>query len=112
MKFDRFRKTDLIVVTDNMNRDLRTINNRATIVEVARFTLSHKSDWKTPWAGTPIALIRANFYVGGKFIGDLGVGSNFRTAQGCDDFRSRSVSAKDRETIMNLLAVKDPYTGN
>ena len=111
MKLERLFQTNRIVITDNMNREIRTINDEATIGKITSFALSHSSGWETPWAGTPVALLRANFYIGEKFIGDLGVGSNFLTAQGCGFFQSRDVSAKDREIIMELLAVKDPYVG-
>ena len=111
MKLERLMQTDRIVITDNMNREMRTIKDEATIGKFTSFALSHRSGWETPWAGTPVALVRANFYIGGKFIGDLGVGSNFLTAQGCGGFQSSDISAKDREIIMRLLDVKDPYAG-
>jgi hypothetical protein len=109
MQFERLSKTDNIVITDNLNKKLRSINDEATINEIVNFALSHKTKWATPVAGTPVALLRANFYSNGKFIGDLGVGSNFLTAQGCGYFQSREVTSKDREMIMGLFSVKDPY---
>lgn len=109
MQFQRLTPTDRIVIIDNRNREIRTIQDQTKIGEITRFALSHASGWETPWAGTPVASVRANFYVGEKFIGDLGVGRNFLTAQGCSFFQSRKVSAKDREVILRLLAVKDPY---
>jgi hypothetical protein len=109
MQFERLSETDKIVISNNMNKEIRSINDRATISQIVNFTLSHKTTWATPLAGTPVALLRANFYSNGKFIGDLGVGSNFLTAQGCGYFQSRSVSDNDRKIIMGLFSVDDPY---
>ncbi len=108
MRWERLAQTDRIVISDS-SREKRTIQDKATIEKITAFALSHRSGWETPWAGTPVALVRADFYVGSKFLGDLGVGSNFLTAQGCGYFQSRNVSAQDREIIMSLFAVKDPY---
>lgn len=112
MKFERLTQTDKIVITDNMSRELRSINDRAKIEEITDFALSHSSGWKVPWTGTPVAMVQANFYVGEKLVGDLGVGGDFLTAHGCGYFQSRSVSKKDRKTIMSLLEVEGLYVGN
>ena len=109
MKFERLMKTDRIVITDNMNKEIKTITDKSNIGDITNFALSHSAGWETPWAGTPVAKLRANFYIGEKFIGDFGVGSNFITAQGCGYFQSRTISEIDRKVIMSLLAVKDPY---
>ena len=111
MNFERLNQTNRIVITDNMNKEIKTITDLSRIGEIKNFALSHSTGWETPWYGAPVALVRANFYVGEKFIGDFGVGKNFLSAQGCGFFQSREVSAKDRETILGLFAVKDPYEG-
>jgi len=109
MQFDQLTRTDRIVITDNMGKSLRVITDTAEIKKITDFTLSHRSGWETPWSGTPIALLRANFYCQKSFVGDLGVGDDFLTSQGCGRFQSRSVSEKDREIIMGLFSVDDPY---
>ncbi|MFZ2633918.1 MAG: hypothetical protein WA081_11150 [Desulfosalsimonadaceae bacterium] len=109
MQFDHLTRTDRIIITDNMGKEIRVITNRAKIKEITTFALTHHSGWETPWSGTPIALLRANFYCKRFFVGDLGVGDNFLTSQGCGRFQSRSVSEKDREIIMGLFSVDDPY---
>lgn len=109
MKFERLEQTDRIVITDNINKEIKTITDKSKISGITAFAMSHGTDWAIPWAGTPVAKLRANFYVSDKFIGDFGVGSNFIAAQGCSFFQSRNISANDREVIMSLLAVKDPY---
>ena len=109
MKFERLVQADRIIITDNMSKEIKTISDKPNVSGITNFVLSHSAGWETPWAGTPIALLRANFYVGEKFIGDFGVGSNFITAQGCGFFQSRAITAIDRGVIMGLLAVKDPY---
>lgn len=110
MQFDHLLKTDRIIITDNLGKSLRVITDTSEIKKITDFTWSHRSGWETPWTGTPIALIRVNFYCKGSFVGDLGVGDDFLTSQGCGRFQSRNVSEKDREIIMGLFSVDDPYT--
>ena len=109
MQFDYLTRTDRIVITDNMGKEIKVIADKSIIKEITTFALTHNSGWETPWSGTPIALIRANFYCKESFVGDLGVGDDFLTSQGCAGFQSRSVSEKDRELIMGLFLVDDPY---
>ena len=109
MRFDRFMNADRAVITSNRDEPLRTIADTLAIRQFASFALDHQSHWNVPWYGTPIALLRANFYRGSKFLGDFGLGSNFLEAQGCGDFQSRSLSSADRSKILTLFGVPDPY---
>ena len=110
MRFGRFNGADRIEITNLSNKSLRVISEKHEIQKFASFAQAHGSDWATPITGTPVAGVRANFYSGGKFLGDLGVGSNFLTAQGCGYFQSRTVSQEGRKAIMKLFGVLDPYT--
>lgn len=108
MNFD-IKQVDRIIISDNMGKELKTITEKAKIAEIKAFVLSQNTGWVLPRAGVPVALVRANFYSGDKFINDFGVGGNFATFQGCGFWQSRKLSAKDRETIMGIFSVKDPY---
>ena len=109
MEFNHLTRTDRIVITDNMGKEIKVVTDKERIKEITTFVLTHHSGWETPWSGTPIALIRANFYCKRFFVGDLGVGDDFLTSQGCGRFQSRNVSEKDREIILSLFSVDDPY---
>lgn len=109
MQFDVLAGADRIIITDNTGKPLRRVTEPSEIKQISGFALSHRSDWETPWSGTPIAPIRANFYQNNRFIGDLGVGDDFLTSQGCGRFQYRPVSETDRQWIMKLFSVEDPY---
>jgi hypothetical protein len=109
MEFARLRPADRVLITTNMNETLRTITDPASVAALVSFAEAHASDWEVPWYGPPGALVRANFYAGNRFLGDLGVGSTFLSAQGCGDFPSRPVSADDRAVVMRMFGVPDPY---
>ena len=109
MQFARLRPADRVLITTNMNETLRTISDPASVAALVSFAEAHASDWEVPWYGPPGALVRANFYAGNRFLGDLGVGNTFLTAQGCGDFHSRPVSAADRAVVMQMFGVQDPY---
>jgi|RhiMetdeSRZDD1v2_1073273.scaffolds.fasta_scaffold110918_2 hypothetical protein len=109
MQFARLRPADRVLITTNMNETLRTISDPASVAALVSFAEAHASDWEVPWYGPPGALVRANFYAGNRFLGDLGVGSTFLSAQGCGDFPSRPVSGADRAVLMQMFGVPDPY---
>lgn len=109
MQFARLRPADRVLIITNMNETLRTITDPALVAALVSFAEAHASDWEVPWSGPPGALVRANFYAGNRFLGDLGVGSTFLSAQGCGDFPSRPVSADDRAVVMQMFGVPDPY---
>src|SRR5439155_7430636 len=105
MRFARLRPADRVMITSNMNDALRTICDPVSISNLVAFAEAHESGWGTPWFGPPVALVRAHFYSGSRFLGDLGVGTDFLTAQGCGSFQSRRVSASDRTAVMQLFGV-------
>jgi hypothetical protein len=109
MQFARLRPADRVVITTNMNETLRTISDPTLVAALVSFAEAHASDWEVPWWGPRGSLVRANFYAGNRFLGDLGVGSTFLTAQGCGDFQSRAVSPDDRVIVMQMFGVPDPY---
>jgi hypothetical protein len=109
MGLERLQRTDRIVLTGNNLQEIATIVEKSRIDEIVEFALAHQEGWRTAIVGTPIEHLRANFYAQDKFIGGLGVGSDFLTAQGCGRFVFREVSAADRSRLMSLLAVPDPY---
>ena len=108
MQFARLRPADRILITTNMNETLRTISHPASVAALVSFAEAHAGDWETPWSGPRGGRVRANFYAGNRFLGDLGVGSTFLTAQGCGYFFSRPVSADDRAVLMQMFGVPDP----
>ena len=109
MRFERFSNATIIRISTNHDKTLRVITEQKTISEIVNFAIEHGDDWGTPVFGTPVAKVRANIYQGDKFLGDLGIGTNFLTAQGCRYFQSRSVSKKDRAELISLFGVPDPY---
>jgi hypothetical protein len=112
MNFSRFRAATRIVVTvDSRDVNLQ-ITSAADIAALASFAESHGDGWGVPWAGTPVARLVANFYDRDKFLGDLGIGPSFLTAQGCGYFQSRHVSPADRDRVLKLIGVPPPDSKN
>jgi len=109
MQFARLQPADRVLITTSMNETLRTISDPASVAALISFAEAHATGWEVPWYGPPGALVRANFYAGNRFLGDLGVGSDFVSAQGCGDFPSRPISAEDRAIVMRMFGVPDPY---
>ena len=112
MELSRLQSADRVVVVTNNMQELRVITDAQTVAKLGAFAVSHPDNWEVPLAGPPVALVRGDFYRGSQFLGDLGLGSDFISAQGCGHFQSRSVSAKDREALLKLLGIADPYRGN
>jgi hypothetical protein len=110
MRFSRLRPADRVVIASNMDDTLRTISDRAAISTLVAFAEAHGDGWEVPWWGPRGALVRADFYADGRFLGDLGAGNGVLVAQGCGDFPSRRVSAGDRAQLMQMFGVPDPST--
>ena|ERR1035441_433538 len=108
MQFERFNGADHAVARIE-GKPLIEISSPERLRDIAAFAQKHSSWWHVPWYGTPVARLDLEIYAGGKFLGDLGIGTSFLTAQGCDDFQSRGVGAADREALIALIGVGDPY---
>jgi hypothetical protein len=108
MGFKSFEKADRIVVKQMSKTILTTITDRPRILQIAQFAEAHGNDWSVPLAGTPIGNISLEFYSGGQFLGDLGIGKEFLDAQGCGYFFSRRLATDDRHEISRLIGVSDP----
>ena len=109
MDFQRFLSADRVVIRTNLNQKLRETTDSQEIETIAEFAIAHSDNWSTPLYSTPVARVGANFYKDEKFIGDLGVGQTFLTSQGCGYFQRRKLSVKDRDNIMTLFRVEEPY---
>ncbi len=112
MGFSRLQSADRVVVVSNNMQQLRVITDVQTVAKLGAFAMSHPDNWHVPLTGAPVALVRGDFYRGSQLLGDIGLGSNFISAQGCGYFQSRVVTAKDRVVLLRLLGVADPYDGN
>lgn len=109
MRFERLRTADRVVVRSDTNKALRTISDPASISLLVAFAEAHANRWGTPWYGPPVEVVSAGFYSDSQFLGDLGVGDDFLSAQGCGGLQSRPVSTHDRAAVMQLFGVGDPY---
>jgi hypothetical protein len=98
-----------IIVSDSQNREIATITEAERVAAIQAFVLAQREGWKVGIAGTPVAMLRANFYRDGEFLGDFGVGSDFATARGCELKAYRSISPAERAEVMSLLGAPDPY---
>ena len=107
MRFERLRETDRAVITVGTGHPYAEIRSRDTLAALVKFAEEHSSGWGEPWYGAPVAQLYVNFYAGDRFLGDLGVGPNFLSAQGCAFFQSRSVTSSDRKALIALIGV-DP----
>ena len=108
MQFSRFQTATRVVVSID-SKAVSTIEAPSKIASLASFADAHGAGWSVPWAGPPVARVRAEFYAGDKFLGDFGAGASFLSAQGCGNFQSRSVAEGDRQRFVELLGVRDPY---
>ena len=93
-------------------RDLRELKNSGELNRLVEFALNHSEGWASQAVGTPVALVRADFYSKTAYLGKLGLGSTFLTTTGCGRFLSRPVSVEDRQSLLGLFDVSDPYAQN
>lgn len=85
----RFGATDVIVLSDNLNTPLATLDDRS-IIEAVFATLAEATEgWEVPEGGVPVAALRLNFRSGGEPLGSVGVDGSFLTAHVDGGFVSR-----------------------
>ena len=106
MHFERLREADRAVITVGTGHAYAEIRSPDTLRGLADFAQKHSSGWGEPWYGAPVARLYVNFYVGTRFLGDLGVDTDFLSAQGCGFFQSRGVSTVDRQKLVALIGVE------
>ena len=109
MHFAQFRDTTRVVITVDSHPIGRELTSPSDIAGLVAFAEAHGTGWSYPWYGPPVARLSADFYAGSKFLGDLGVGTTFLSAQGCGYFQSRTIGASDRQRLVAMLGAPDPY---
>jgi hypothetical protein len=109
MHFERLREANRAVIRVDSHAVGAEIRSPDTLSALANFAQTHGSGWGYPWFGPPVARLYVEFYAGTRFLGDFGVGTNYLSAQGCEYFQSRSVSPADRQQLIALIGVGDPY---
>jgi hypothetical protein len=107
MHFERLREANRAVITVESHAVGAEIRSPDALRRLADFAEVHSSGWGYPWYGPPIARLRVDFFADSIFLGDLGVGEGFLSAQGCGYFQSRRVSHSDRKQIIALIGVPE-----
>lgn len=110
MAFERLRSADRVRVRVGAqglpDSTEHTITDAAAIARIVAFAEARPDGWGVPWYGAPVAHADAAFYEGGRFLGDLGAGHGFLTAQGCGWFQSRSATRDEVAELLTLLGAE------
>ena len=93
-------------IATNHDKTVRETTNQTEITALVRFITTRKDDWCQPWYGTPVGLMRAELYSDKKFLGTVSLGSNF---MGNGMWRVRTIKESDRQDLLLIFAVDDPY---
>ena len=107
MGFERFGSTDRVVVNINSQPVGDPITDSNKIHALITFVQAHTDGWSVYVTGPPVARVRGEYFHGGKFLGDFGVGETFASAQGCDYFQTRRLSRAETREYAQLLGVKE-----
>ena len=106
MSFSSLAQANRMRIANNHDKTLRETTDKAEIASIANFVSARTDGWCIPWAGTPIGLVRAELYSDNKLLGSISLGSNF---VGAGQWRVRSLETAEREELLKILAVSDPY---
>jgi len=109
MHFERLREANRAIVTVESHPVGAEIRSQDALRRLVDFAQDHSSGWGYPWYDAPVARLRVDFFADTLFLGDLGVGNNFLSAQGCGYFQSRRVSGADRKHLISLIGVPESY---
>jgi hypothetical protein len=109
MHFERLREANRAVITVESHTVGAEIRSPDALRRLVDFAEEHSSGWGYPWYDSPVARLRVDFFAGSRFLGDIGVGDNFLSAQGCGYFQSRQLSRADRKRLISLIGVPESY---
>jgi hypothetical protein len=98
---------DRIRVSDNRGRTLRELSDSATVRALARFAFGGNRRWSTQGPGKPVGAVSVSFFRGGHLRGHFSIGQDFLSTFACNAFRTTELSARERETMSKLLALRD-----
>jgi hypothetical protein len=107
LQFKDWHTADRVEVLGNGRESLKTIRETSAIQRLAAYAQSQRDGWSAPFGGTPIAVLKLDFYSGQKFLGHLGLSQRFLETQGCDDFVSRKLSAADWDMLLGVIGVRE-----
>jgi len=104
--FSSLENTDRIVVTTNLNQTITTVYDLETIRTVLAFVKGHKQGWTVPRGGVPIAMLRLNFYQGGRPLDNVGVGETFLSAHQHGGFYAKKSNEEEHAKLLDILGLE------
>jgi hypothetical protein len=107
INFSSLAQANRMRIATNHDETLRETSVPAEIASLVKFFSARTDQWCKPWAGVPIGRARAELYLGKKFLGAVSLGSNFA---GAGQWRVRSLEKPEREELLRLFGIADPYT--
>jgi hypothetical protein len=105
LSFSNLEVADRIVVTNNLNRTLKVIDDVETNSAVLAFLNRQTDGWAIPLKGVPVARIRLNFYHGERIMGSIGVERSFLTAQQYGGFYSKTLNEREHPDLLELIGL-------
>ena len=105
--FDNLDDAARVVVTTNLNDEIKVVNDRETVGRVVEIIKSHGSGWTVPRDGIPVADIRFNFYAGERPLGNVGVDIEFLTAHQMGSFWSKASNRTDRAALLDAVGLSE-----
>ena len=104
---ERFVTANRVEVRDNRGRTLRATDDTVTVRALAAFAFGHGPPWRASWLGKPVGRLSVEFYRGHDMIGHFSIGREFLATFGCDEFRTRAITAEERAMLLKRLDVRD-----
>jgi hypothetical protein len=107
INFSSLAQANRMRIATNHDKTIRETTNQAEIASLVKFVSSRTDNWCKPWAGVPIGKARAELYAGKKFLGSISLGANFA---GAGSWRVRVLEKPEREELLRIFAISDPYS--
>jgi hypothetical protein len=101
--FAPFAAADRIAVTNNLNRPIKTLTDRATLDTVMELLRENAEGWEVPVDGVPVAGMRLNFYEGERILGNVGLDRAFLTVHTRGSFWSKATPVEVYDQLTDLL---------
>ena len=109
--FDNLADAYRVVITTNLNDEIKSVSDLGTVGRVVKIIKSHRSGWTQPRTGIPVADLRFNFYAGERPLGNIGVDIEFLTAHQMGSFWSRASYRADRVALLDAVGLSERDLG-
>jgi hypothetical protein len=105
LRFDHLRAANRIEVTTIENKPLATVTDSVRIRSLLEFLAGHSKGWSEHLTSRSVPDVTLNFYEDGRYLGGVGLGSDYLTDHPSRSFDSTDVEPAEISKVRSLVGL-------